>query len=88
MFVLDFFAPLIRKLQAHVLPHLPTVISTQIWNILTSRKLERGGTEIKLFIARQNMDAMEIEFGDMLVEDSNGGAMSYMDCKCLRAHAE
>ena len=58
---------------------MDSTLSTQVKNIIAHRRVQ-GGRTSKLFVVRQNMDGAEIEFSDMLVEDQNNGALSYLDC--------
>lgn len=63
------------------LPNLPTLLSTQIRNILTHLSSPHlVDQQLPVIIVRQNMDGAEVEFANQLVEDSNNDALSYTDC--------
>ena len=72
-----------RRIKQTELPVLDTRFSKQIRNIIARMCKERGGRMAKLLIARQNFDAAEIEFADMLMEDHNNAALAYPDCASL-----
>lgn len=63
------------------LPDLPTRLSAQMRNILSYFE-ERTGRQLPVLIARQNIDGTEIEFSNMLIEDSNNEQFSYVDYLC------
>ncbi|KAI0036093.1 sec24-like protein [Vararia minispora EC-137] len=62
-----------------VLPTLQTRLSLQIRNVFARRLALRGGCVLRFFVTRQNMDAAEIEFADLLVEDHNNASLAYTD---------
>ena len=62
------------------LPSLPTHLSTQVHYILMDH--EKQGCKLKFSIARQDLDATELDFSDMHMEDQNNDLVFYVDCKC------
>ena len=62
------------------LPKLPSYLSTQLRNLLAHHERILGH-QLPVIIARQNLDGTEIEFANMLLEDANNDAYSYIDCE-------
>jgi protein transport protein SEC24 len=62
------------------LPKLPSYLSTQVRNLLAHHERILGH-QLPVIIARQNLDGTEIEFANMLLEDANNDAYSYVECK-------
>lgn len=65
------------------LPKLPTRLSEQVRRILATFEEHHSHRKLPLYIARQNIDGIEIEFSNMLVEDANNDNLSYVDYLCL-----
>jgi protein transport protein SEC24 len=64
------------------LPKLDTLLSKQVHNLLGYFEAQRGIC-IPFQVARQNIDAAELEFSNMLVEDENNDGMPYVDYICF-----
>lgn len=65
------------------LPKLETRLSEQLRGIVSTYEKRRSGRRLPLYIARQNIDGIEIEFSNMLIEDANNDNLSYVDYLCL-----
>ena len=79
----DFY---ISRLSYHAqtrLPKLPTRLSEQLRTIISTYETRRNGRRLPLYIARQNLDGIEIEFSNLLIEDANNDNLSYVDYLCL-----
>jgi len=63
------------------LPVLKTLLSRQVRTLLRSLADARG-REVPLLIARQSLDAEELELSNLLLEDENNDEMSYTDFLC------
>ncbi|GAA6041073.1 hypothetical protein JCM8097_004706 [Rhodosporidiobolus ruineniae] len=64
------------------LPVLPTRLSAQLRNIVSYFESRSAIGRLPVLISRQNIDGSEIEFSNMLVEDSNNEQFSYIDYLC------
>ncbi|KAF8328183.1 uncharacterized protein EI90DRAFT_3281390 [Cantharellus anzutake] len=66
----------------HNTPSSSSHLAQQLRNIVSVLERHRGGIVQPFLVARQNMDGSELQMGDMLVEDENNAAMSYIDYIC------
>ncbi|KAG8797707.1 COPII coat Sec23p-Sfb3p heterodimer component, partial [Serendipita sp. 399] len=60
------------------LPELPNSFSIRVREVISHLE-QQTGTMRRLIIVRQNLDALEIDFANMLMEDTNNDGMSYLD---------
>ncbi|KAI7959660.1 hypothetical protein MJO28_003451 [Puccinia striiformis f. sp. tritici] len=71
------------KLYASRLPKLNTLLSTKVRRLLKFFDRRRGDRSLPLLVSRQSLDSTEFEFANLLVEDQNNDAMSYVDYLCF-----
>ncbi|EGG01243.1 uncharacterized protein MELLADRAFT_50176 [Melampsora larici-populina 98AG31] len=70
--------------QLSSLPIRENRLSNQVRRMIKYFETQRGGRRnLPILIARQNVDGSELEFANMLVEDQNNDAMSYVDYLCF-----
>lgn len=66
------------------LPKLENDLSIRVRRLIKYFDLnQRHFRSLPLLIARQSIDSTELEFGNLLVEDQNNDAMSYVDYLCF-----
>jgi len=62
------------------LPELPNPYSIRVRQVIAHLEQQTGITR-RFIVVRQNLDALEIDFANMLMEDTNNDGMSYLDCE-------
>lgn len=65
------------------LPKLKTPLSIKVRRLLKFFDIKRGDRSLPLLVSRQSLDSTEFEFANLLVEDQNNDAMSYVDYLCF-----
>jgi protein transport protein SEC24 len=61
---------------------LETLLSAQVRNLLAHYERLLGHA-LPVLTCRQSVDGTEIEFANMLVEDTNNDALSYTECESI-----
>ncbi|PVF94239.1 hypothetical protein CPB86DRAFT_766087 [Serendipita vermifera] len=79
----EYWQDLFGVSNAHELPgsirHLPELdnsFSTRVRAVIAHLESQNGIAR-RFIVVRQNLDALEIDFSNMLIEDTNNGGMSY-----------
>ena len=60
---------------------LEGVVGTSVFSTQMATPEHKQGKEPSVFMVRQHQDGLELELGNLLVEDTNNDAYSYIDCE-------